>query len=322
MSSGTAPVLLVIYRRPDLTRRVFDAIAKARPARLFVAADGPAAPADREACALTRAVVERVDWECEVLRDFSDHNLGLDRRLISALDWVFASEESAIVLEDDCLPGASFFPFCSSLLNHYRDDARVVHISGECYRNPREANGSYFFSKYPLVWGWATWRRAWSRFDPRLAGWPGFESQADTHELFDSRDEREYWLSTFARCYEDALAGRSSSWDYAWYFACMSHGLSIHPAVNLVSNIGYGPLASHTREPSTLADRPVETLEEHLRRPPSVVRDRQADIDTFDHRFPGALLRRQRSLRHQLGRPARWAWRLARRGRSRRQVDS
>jgi hypothetical protein len=321
MTGLLAPVLLVVHRRPGLTRRVFEAIAQARPARLFIAADGPATAADRDACELTRAAVQRVDWDCEVFRDFSDENLGLDRRMISALNWIFAEEESAIVLEDDCLPDLRFFGFCASLLDHYRHDSRVMHISGECYRNQRGSDCSYFFSKYPLVWGWATWRRAWARFDPRISAWPRFEKQPEARALFDSADERTYWLSTFARFHDDAAAGRPASWDYAWYFACMTNGLSIHPAVNLVSNIGYGPAASHTREPSPLAARPLETLEDRLRHPDWVVRDRQADLDTFDRRFPGAVLRHQRSLRHQLGRPARWAMRMMRRGFVSQRVD-
>ena len=321
MSDLRVPVLLVIYRRPDETRRVFEAIARARPARLFIAADGPATPAERDACELTRAAVQHIGWDCNVSRDFSDENLGLDRRMISALNWVFAEEESAIVLEDDCLPGERFFGFCSSLLDRYRDDPRVMHISGECYRNGRQGDASYVFSKYPLAWGWATWRRAWSRFDPHIRDWPGFENAAAARALFDSQDERAYWLSTFARFHDEAAAGRPASWDYAWYFACMANALSIHPAVNLVSNLGHGPMASHTHEPGALADRPIETLEEELRHPGSVVRDRQADMDTFDRRFPGALLKQQRSLRHQLGRPARWAVRMMRRGLTRDRVD-
>ena len=314
MSAFENPVLLVIYRRPELTRRVFDTIAKTRPKRLFIAADGPATSAEREACDLARAAVRQVDWDCKVQHHFSDANLGLDRRMISALGWVFSEEESAIVLEDDCLPDTRFFGFCSSLLDRYRHDSRVVHISGECYRKRREGDCSYFFSKYPLAWGWATWRRAWSQFDPLISTWPRFERQPEAPALFDSDDERAYWLSTFARFHDDRAAGRPASWDYAWYYACMTNGLSIHPAVNLVSNIGYGPHASHTHNPDELSARPVERLEETLRHPDWVVRDRQADLDTFDRRFPGAILRHQRSFRHQLGRPARWAIRTVRRG--------
>ena len=314
MSGLDTPVLLVIHRRPEATRRVFDAIAQARPRRLFIAADGPATPADREPCELTRRVVQEVDWPCEVAHDFSDHNRGLDKRMISAIDWVLATSESAIVLEDDCLPHPRFFAFCSSMLERYRHDWRVMHVSGECYRATREGDCSYFFSKYPLAWGWATWRRAWAFFDPSLSTWPSFRHQPEAPALFDSADERRYWLSTFDRVHEDGPGAKQASWDYAWYYACMTNGLSIHPAVNLISNVGYGPLASNTQGTSELSNRRLQILEDDLRHPAWIVRDRQADLDTFDRRFPGALLKQQRSLRHQLGRPGRWAMRALRRG--------
>lgn len=312
--SPDVPVLFVIYRRSEATRRVFEAIAAARPRRLFIAADGPATTADREACEATRAVVGRVDWECDVVYDWSDQNLGLNRRMISAINWVFREFDSAIVLEDDCVPHPRFFDFCSSMLHRYRDDSRVVHVSGECYRVRREGNCSYFFSKYPLAWGWGTWRRAWSLFDPVIRSWPQFRAQPEANALFDSADERHYWLSTFARLYEDQTIGKPISWDYAWYYACMTNGLSIHPVSNLVSNIGHGPLASNTRDVTELSNRPTEPLEDALVHPDWIVRDRQADLDTFDRRFPGALLKQQRSFGHQMGRPARWALRMIRRG--------
>ena len=306
------PVLLVIYRRPAATRRVFEAIAAAQPRRLFIAADGPATASDRAACDETRAVVRRIDWECEVSHDFSEHNLGLNRRMVSAIDLVFREFDSAIVLEDDCLPHSDFFGFCASMLERYRQDSRVMHVSGECYRAKRTSEDSYFFSKYPLAWGWATWRRAWSLFDAKMASWPQFRTEREAHNLFDSEDERQYWTSTFDWLYREESAGRMVSWDYVWYYACMTNGLSIHPAVNLVSNIGSGPLASHTHDLGDLSNRPTESLEGLTRHPASVVRDRQADLDTFDRRFPGALLKHQRSLGHQIGRPARWALRLVR----------
>jgi hypothetical protein len=313
MSTVDAAVLLVIYRRPEATRRVFERIAEARPRRLFIAADAAATGVDREACDLARAAVESITWECEVARDFSRHNMGLDARMTSAIGWAFGSVDSLIVLEDDCLPHPRFFTFCQSMLNRYRDDARVMHISGECYRRARAGDCSYFFSKYPLAWGWGTWKRAWAHYDSHLGSWPRFRNQPEARALFDTDDERAYWMSTFAHAHEHAGERARSSWDYAWYYACMTNGLSIHPAVNLVSNIGYGPSASHTRDASELADRPIESLEEELRHPDWVVRDREADMDVFDRRFPGAVLKRQRSLGHQFGRPGRWALRMMRR---------
>ncbi|MFL6280584.1 MAG: glycosyltransferase family 2 protein [Vicinamibacterales bacterium] len=306
------PVLLVIYRRPEATRRVFEAIARAKPQRLLIAADGAATSADREACDATRAVVSRIDWDCEVTHDFSQENLGLNRRMISAIDRIFKEAESAIILEDDCLPHPRFFTFCASMLDRYRQDSRIVHVSGECYRAQRVDHGSYFFSKYPLAWGWATWRRAWSLFDSNMSSWPRVRTGPEAPALFESKDEREYWTSTFDVLHREQSAGRMVSWDYAWYYACMTNGLSIHPAVNLVANIGSGPVASHTHELGALANRPTGPLEEPLQHPAVLIRDRQADLDTFDQRFPGALLKRHRSVGHQIGRPARWAMRLVR----------
>lgn len=306
-------VLLIVHRRVDETRRVFDAVARARPRRLFVAADGPAAAADRDACDRTRAIVSRVDWDCEPSYNLSEANLGPDARVISAVNWVFKSADSVVVLEDDCLPHERFFSFCSTMLDRYRDDTRIMHVSGECYRTVREGDSSYFFSKYPLAWGWATWARAWSLFDPLIRTWPRFRAQPESHALFDSDDERRYWFATFDRHHQQAAVGHQRHWDYAWYYACMTNALSIHPAVNLVSNIGYGPMASHTFGTSHLSNRTVHRLEDDLRHPTWVVRDRQADMDTFDRRFPGAILKRQRTLGHQLGRPGRWAARLFRR---------
>jgi hypothetical protein len=310
MTERDPAVLLIVHRRPDETRRVFEAIAKARPRRLFVAADGPAGALDRDACEQTRAVVRQVDWDCEVAYDLSDENLGLDARVITAIDWVFKSADSAIVLEDDCLPHQRFFTFCREVLDRYREDRRIMHVSGECYRAAREGDCSYFFSKYPLAWGWATWSRAWSLLDPQLRTWPQFRLQPEASALFDTADERQYWFATFDRVHEQASAVRYAGWDYAWYYACMTRGLSIHPAVNLISNIGYGPLASHTFGASELSDRQALLLEEPLRHPLTVVRDRQADMETFDRRFPGAILKRQRTPGHQLRRPLRWAARM------------
>ena len=154
-------------------------------------------------------MVGRIDWECDVVHDWSDQNLGLNRRMISAINWVFREFDSAIVLEDDCVPHPRFFDFCSSMLHRYRDDSRVVHVSGECYRVRREGNCSYFFSKYPLAWGWGTWRRAWSLFDPVMRSWPQFRAQPEANALFDSADERHYWLSTFDRLYQDQTIGKA-----------------------------------------------------------------------------------------------------------------
>src|SRR5260221_378700 len=164
---------------------------------------------------------------------------------------------------------------------------------------------SYYFSKYSLTWGWATWRRAWRLYDRQFATWPALRNRPETAALFDTPDERRYWTTTFDQQHEGPL----TDWDYAWWYTCMTHGLSIHPAVNLVTNAGSGTDATHTAG-AAVCHRAVGTLGTPYRHPARVVRNRAADLDTFDHRLVGALLKHQRTWRHHAGRPARWLRRL------------
>lgn len=303
------PVLLVVYHRADLTARTLAAIGAARPRRLLVAADGPVSEADRAACAATREAATAVTWPCDVLTDFAVQNMGCEARMFSALDWLFTHADRGIVLEDDCVPAPDFFPFCDELLERYRDDRRVVHISGETYATDEAGDDSYYFSKYALTWGWATWKRAWELCDRRLTGWPGMRDGLELQALFDTRDERAYWMSTF----QQQAEGRAN-WDYAWWFSCMTNGLSIHPSVNLVTNTGSDPRATHTAG-ERLCHRERGALTFPLRHPPDVLRNRGADMATFDRRLVGDILKRQRTWRHQAGRPGRWLSRVLRRGR-------
>lgn len=153
------PVAFLIFNRPDTTRRVFAEIAKARPPKLLVVADGPRAdhPDDVEKCAAVRAIIDGIDWDCKVLTNYSDINLGCKRRVSSGLDWVFDTVEEAIILEDDCLPHPAFFRFCEEMLNKYRDDKRIAMISGDNFQFGRKRTEySYYFSRYPHIWGWAS----------------------------------------------------------------------------------------------------------------------------------------------------------------------
>jgi hypothetical protein len=143
------PVLLIIFNRLESTKKVFREIAKAKPRQLFVAADGPRPnhPEDIEKCRLTRAVIDEVDWECDVHKNYSDVNLGCGQRPATGISWVFEHEERAIILEDDCVPHLTFFRFCEELLERFHDDERVMQICGNNFQFGRKRTRySYFFS--------------------------------------------------------------------------------------------------------------------------------------------------------------------------------
>ena len=242
------PVVFIIFNRPDTTSRVFAEIAKARPPKLLVIADGPRAnhPDDAEKCAAVRAIVDNVDWDCEVLTNYSNVNLGCKRRVSSGLDWVFDIVEEAIILEDDCLPHPTFFQFCEELLEKYRDDERIAMISGNNFLvGKKRTEYSYYFSRYTHIWGWASWRRAWDNYDVDMKLWPEIRDGGWLDDLLDNKKGVWYWNYIFQNVYK----GKIDSWDYQWTFSCwIQSAMTIIPTVNLVSNIGFGSGAVHTKE--------------------------------------------------------------------------
>jgi hypothetical protein len=243
----TAPVALVLFNRPATTRLVFERIRQARPQRLFLIADGPRSdrPKDAALCAAARAAVAEVDWPCEVERDYSEVNLGCGRRVASGLDRVFARVEEAIVLEDDTLPDPSFFSYCSELLDRLRCDASVFYVCGRNDLGEWPAGGAdYFFSRHGSIWGWATWRRAWSRYDFRLSAYHGEDAEARLRRVLPDRDHAEHqcWLL------RQHAGEMIDTWDIQWTLTCMMEGgLAAMPRVNLVANLGFAAQASHTR---------------------------------------------------------------------------
>ncbi|HWK45056.1 MAG TPA: hypothetical protein VNT30_10060 [Stellaceae bacterium] len=274
-----AAVTLIIFNRPDTTRLVFDAIAKAKPKKLLVIADGPRPdrPGEAERCAAARAIIGTVDWDCEILTNFSDINLGCRRRVASGLDWVFSQVEDSIILEDDCLPHPDFFSFCDALLDRYREDGRVMAIGGANLTADRHwGGGSYYFSRYCHIWGWASWRRAWRHYDVEMAALPDFLERQ--HEHFPAPAEAQYWSDLF-RATRDGLI---DTWDYQWQFTILrQQGLTIVPNANLVSNIGFGPDATHTKDTGGRgAVVPVHALGA-LRHPSEIAYNRLADQHFF-----------------------------------------
>jgi hypothetical protein len=220
--------------------------------------------------------LERIHWRCEVVSNFANTNMGLKRRVETGLAWVFSQVSEAIILEDDCVPHPSFFPFCRELLERYRDDEQVMGISGSNFlfdqAPPAE---SYHFSSYPLIWGWATWRRAWNRYDPDLRDWRGTSGREWLHRRLSDPAAERYWSYYFQQ-----TCTRQHTWDYAWTYACWLHnGLSVIPTKNLVSNIGFGDAASNTFDAgSKFARIPTEAISFPLRHPSETAPDLERDL--------------------------------------------
>lgn len=240
------PILLIIFNRPDKVRMLIEALRSVRPARLYVAADGPrdCRIGESELCAETRNAIDAIDWPCEVFKDYAESNLGCGPRPATAISWVFEHEERAIILEDDCIPDPSFFPFCEELLERFQDDQRIMQICGSNHLGDGLSIAeSYFFSNFALCWGWATWKRAWRQFDYSMNLWQLYREQ----EMLKNVLKEDWQLKSMSKKFDKMLQGDDSVWDYRWLFTVWAnHGLCIIPNHNLISNVGFGADATHT----------------------------------------------------------------------------
>lgn len=268
----STPVALFIFNRPDLTRIVFQSIRSAKPKKLFVIADGPRFSEEWELCAQSRAVVDQVDWTCEVVTSFSDRNLGCDPRVSSGLGWVFSQVEDAIVLEDDCLPHPSFYTYCEELLERFRNIERIRHIAGLNLVPFNRRGESFRYSRlFPSAGGWATWRRAWQHYDPSLSHWPEYLNSGEM-EYFGGYSD--YIYQSFKGLY----SGARSNWDGVWGFACtIADGLSVIPRDNMIRNLGFRPDATHTVDSHWLASLSAKGVDFPLAEPNDMVPDRDLD---------------------------------------------
>jgi hypothetical protein len=278
MPQFNVPILFAIFNRPDAEQVVFNEIRKVRPKFLFVVADGPreGKAGEREKCDVARKIIDQVDWDCEVHKNFSDANMGCGKRLSSGITWFFDNVEEGIILEDDCVPDQSFFYFAENLLEKYRKNERIMMISGDNFQGgAKRGDGDYYFSRFAHLWGWATWRRAWKKYDFDVRDFPDFLRNKTIEKIWDKKKVQEFYLEKIA----EVRAHRIDTWDPQLAYAIWkNNGICISPNMNLVSNIGFGADATHTLISSrTVTNVPSASVSLPLVHPRDIVINKDAD---------------------------------------------
>ena len=290
-------VLFLVFNRIETTKLVFESIKKAKPPRLYIASDGA-----RDNCngeeeivdSVRNYILENINWDCEVTTLFRDQNLGCTIACSGALDWFFGHEEAGIILEDDCLPSQSFFWFCEDLLDRYKNDMRVWHISGYNHPYLRGNSYSYNFSRYTQLWGWACWADRWKHYDVKISKYKKNLNLLKEYEFF----REDYENSSRVKILNEVLSGEIDTWCYQWNFTIrINNGLSIRPSINLVGNVGYGKNATHTtgnnKEIETNSPKDIEIPLNH----PEFIMAYKIDDNlfgkiNFDNRFFSRVKRR------------------------------
>jgi hypothetical protein len=278
--SYPVPILLIAFNRPDTTQQVLAILQQIQPLKLYLACDGPRPNRadDRERCAAVREGLDRgINWPCEVRRLFRETNLGCRLGVSGAIDWFFEQESEGIILEDDILPVASFFPYCQELLERYRDDQRVGSIAANHHQSIVPPDGSsYYFSIYSHIWGWATWRRAWQHYHQAMDSWPEFRRQGWLEQLGGAAFAERWTLWI-----DQADQGVVDTWDLTWQLACWQQGFLVClPKCELIRNVGFGPGATHTLDEASPLHPPGE-LTFPLVHPQVMLANRRFDRESF-----------------------------------------
>jgi len=277
-------ILFLIFNRPDTTQRVFNEIKKVQPKQLFVVSDGARSEDEKEIVNETRKIIDQVDWDCEVHKNYSDKNLGCKIRVSSGINWFFENVEQGIILEDDCLPSQSFFWFCEELLNKYKNNEKIMMISGDNFQlGKNKVSCDYYFSKRNFhIWGWATWKKAWGKYNLEMKEWPKIKNSKILEETYLNKKVLKEKKEVFENTYSNLI----DTWDYQWLFTCiLNKGLSIIPNKNLVSNIGFGKKSTHAKD----AHNPFSKIKNHelkfpLTHPEKIFFNEKADDFTENYK--------------------------------------
>ena len=285
------PILLITWKRPFHTLQVIESLKLIKPNKVFVASDGPN-PNNLEEIKLvkeTRNILEdKINWKCEVYKKFNSINQGCRLGVTSAIDWFFENVEEGIILEDDCVPHPDFFIFTELLIERYRNDKRIWTISGNNYQDGKwRGDGSYYFSRFPHCWGWATWKDRWFNYSQEKFIFQKLKTAKMLQNIFPLKRDLSFFSSFYEKLYK---YNKPDSWAYRWFLVSQAHGgMSVLPNKNLVKNIGFSSNATHTKRGDSPTKLNYTNLEctgiLPLKEPSFIMRSIDADTYTFNNYF-------------------------------------
>jgi len=256
----TVPVLLLLYNRPDYTRKSIACLSSVAPSSLYIACDGPknGNSKDMKLCNEVKTVVQNIPWKCTVRRLYRHSHSGSKFGLSESIKWFFSHVSKGIILEDDCMPNVSFFWFCKELLEKYKNNKKIMHISGTNFQRKRiYGNASYYFSRFPQVWGWASWRRAWRQYDIDMRDYTDSKNYTIVKKIFHNHGIERY----FEKIFESVRAGKVEAWDYQWFYHIWkNNGICITPQTNMITNIGFDHRATHTTYTTSVSYVPTKEI--------------------------------------------------------------
>ncbi len=293
------PILLIVFNRPSKTQKLFDVIKKIKPKNLYVSCDGPRnnEPKDIKLCAEVKKIFTKIDWECNLNTNYSEKNKSCRINVIESINWFFSKQEKGIILEDDCIPDLTFFNFCKVLLDKYEFNETIMQINGHCNNQISSNNETYYFSKLNSTWGWATWKRAWSKFTTNMDDFEEMKNTKVLNHFYQNEDIAE-WMQKY---YEKTFKGKDKIWSLNWAYSILkSNGLIISPFKNLIYNSGFdgSGTSGDSKKFSKFSEIKVNSIE-IINHPNQILYNKEYDenffynyVEPVDKRAKGSFLKK------------------------------
>lgn len=277
---SVSPILFIVFNRYETTRRVFEAIKGAKPKKLYISSDGPRPEKEGEAAKvrlIRQFLLEGIDWDCDVKTLFHETNQGCKYAPQKAITWFFENEKKGIVLEDDCLPSVSFFDYADELLERYENDFRVFGVTGTNFQSEKfQLKHSYYFSRFFMTWGWASWATRWQSHLQILEKFEKYLEDPAIEKVLKNKVASQVLIKYAKKGYYDEL----DAWDYQWILSCaINNGLIATSSKNLIQNIGFGEEATHTTNGFNRSKQ-IEPLNFPLKHPIIIAANQKID-DSF-----------------------------------------
>lgn len=252
-------VVFIIYNRPEKTKAAFEAIKNYQPDQLYIIADGAKNSDDLVNVCETRKIVEEINWKCKTIQIYSETNLGCAQRVFTGLNTVFETTDKAIIIEDDILVSPAFFDFCNTMLHHFETNENIMTINGyNGWINYKHQECDAFLSNYASVWGWATWKRAWSKYN--------FKPNLDERQL--AKQLRSYFNDTFRtnlilHSYKHKMWERTNDWGFQLALSMYTtNAYALVSSENYIQNIGFGPESTHFTNDDFRGVLPISNVHE------------------------------------------------------------
>ena len=266
-----SPILIITYNRPKEFSKFFKILKNIKNRKLYIFQDGQKNKTDKH-WVKQNNLLKQIEKKKNIILNVCSKNYGCKLGVKKSIDWFFSKNKEGIILEDDCLPSKSFFRFCDEMLKLYRSKKNIKTISGYNFYNNFTGKESYFFTKHVEVWGWASWRRVWKKFNLSSSDWKKKGKQILSRRFKNNENLKNYYLSKFSSTFKNKI----DTWDHQFvFYIWKTKGLTISPKINLVKNIGFNIKATHTKKKHKKLELKSNNLRYPLIHPRNIKEDKE-----------------------------------------------